>query len=129
MAKESGLGFSVTVASEDISNDVTSLDVATPREALTVTGVNSFAMERIFGVADASGTLNTAFNDAQDMGFEMLSDVGTAAGPKTLVLAISSQSLTLSVLFTDYALARADNGALTASSPFSLADGTAPAWA
>ena len=69
MAKESGLGMSVAVddsagTARTISNDITNLDWATPREEQDITGLDKSARERLLTLADFSVTLNGVFNDA-----------------------------------------------------------------
>ena len=50
MAKESGLGMSVIIddsggSARTISNDITSIDIATPREEQDITGLDKSARE------------------------------------------------------------------------------------
>ena len=63
MAKESGLGMSVAVddsggSARTISNDVTNMDFATPRNEQDITGMDKSAIERLLLLADFSVTLN-----------------------------------------------------------------------
>lgn len=130
MAKEPGFPFTVTAddsadAANDISNDVTNLNFATPRAVQDVTGVNSSAMERIHLLADFSCTLNGVFNDAANASHSCFSDLDNV---RDLDLAISGQSLDNDVLFTDYALTRNADGSFTWSVPATLADGVVPTW-
>lgn len=133
MAKETGLGWttcSVDNASsslQDIKNDVTNLDIATPSNLQEVTGIDKYAMERLALLQDCTGTLNTVFNPSSNRAHAVLS--GDLRVVRTLSLAISSKTLAPEVLFSDYALTRGAGGEFTASSPFSLADGTVPTWA
>lgn len=133
MAKENGLGFSVAVdnaaaAAQTISNDVTNLAFATPRGVQDVTGVDKSAMERLLLLADASVTLNGVFNDASNMSHAVLKTVPSTSVARTVALAISGQTLSMEMLFTDYSLTRAADGSLTWTSPGVLADGTVPTW-
>jgi hypothetical protein len=132
MAKETGLGWTTlsvdndTPALQDIKNDVTNLDFATPYNVQETTGVDKFAVERLLLLADFSGTLNGVFNPAANRIHAVMS--GDLRVVRTLSLTISAQSLSNEVLFTDYALTRAAGGEFTTSSPFVLADGTVPNW-
>jgi hypothetical protein len=128
--KEAGFPFTVTAddsaaGPQDISNDVTNLNFATPRAVQDTTGVDKSAMERLLLLADFSATLNGVFNDETDMSHDVFSDLDNA---RTLTLAISGQTLTNEVLFTDYALTRNQDGSLTWSVPAALQNGTIPAW-
>lgn len=134
MAKESGLGFSVAVddsggTARTISNDFTNFEFATPRGVQDVTGVDKSAMERILLLADFSFTGNLVFNDAANMSHAVFKTVPSTSVARTVTLTHSGQTLAGELLFTDYAVTRANDGALTASVPGVLADGTVPTWA
>ncbi len=134
MAKESGIGWTTLsvdgsdTAANDIKNDVTNFQFATPRAVQDVTGVDKSAIERLLLLADFSITLNGVFNDAADKSHATFKDVATTSVARTTSLAISGQTLAPEVLYTDYSLTRAADGALTWTAPGVLADGTAPAW-
>lgn len=133
MAKENGLGMSVAVddasgTPRTISNDVTNLAFATPRGVQDVTGVDKSAMERLLLLADFSLTLNGVFNDASNMSHAVLKTVPSTSVARTATIAISGQSLANEVLFSDYSLTRAADGAFTWTAPGVLADGTVPTW-
>jgi hypothetical protein len=133
MAKESGLGFAVSVddsagAAKTISNDVTNHEFATPRGVQDVTGVDKSAMERLLLLADFSVTLNGVFNDAADFSHAVFKTVPSTSVVRTVTLAISGQTLAGELLFSDYALSRAQSGELTWSAPGVLANGTVPTW-
>lgn len=134
MAKESGLGWttlsldSSAGSANDIKNDVTNFDFATPRAVQDVTGVDKSAMERLLLLADFTGTLNGVFNDASNASHDTLKTVPSTSVQRTLTLVISGQTLAGEVVVTDYALTRAASGELTWSAPFALANGTVPTW-
>lgn len=134
MAKESGLGWTTLSLDDssgtprDIRNDVTNFDFATPRNVQDVTGIDKSAMERLLLLADFSGTLNGVFNDAANLSHATLKTVPSTSVARTLSLAVSGQTLANEVVVTDYALTRAQDGALTWTAPFALADGTVPTW-
>lgn len=135
MAKETGLGIT-TLSVDDsggtlraIINDVTNFDVSTPRAEQDVTGVDKSAMERLLLLADCSWTLNGVFNDAATTGAHtVLSTIPSTSVARTTTLVVSGQTLTTEILYTDYSLSRAANGALTWTAPGGLADGTVPTW-
>lgn len=133
MAKESGLGMSVAVddsggTARTISNDITNLEFATPRGVQDVTGVDKSAMERLLLLADHSLTLNGVFNDASNLSHAVFRTVPSTSVARTVTLGHSGQTLAGELLFTDYALTRANDGSLTWSAPGVLADGTVPTW-
>lgn len=134
MAKETGLGFAVTIddsagTPRAISNDITSLQFATPRGVQDVTGVDKFAFERLLLLADFSVTLSGVFNDAANRAHDVFKAVPSTSVARTTTLAISGQTLAGELLYTDYALTRAQSGEFTWSAPGVLADGTVPTWA
>lgn len=132
MAKETGLGWTTLNVDDtggtprDIRNDVTNLELATPYNTQEVTGIDKSAVERLALLADLSGTLNTVFNPAANRMHVVLSEDLRVA--RTLAIVISAQNLSAEVLFTDYALTRAQGGEFTGQHPFVLSDGTVPNW-
>ncbi len=133
MAKESGLGFTISVddclgAAKVIGNDVTSLTLSTPRTVLDVTGICKSAMERILSLADAQITINGVFNDAACFSHFVFKSVSSTDVVRTVALAHSCQTLSMEIYFSDYALTRSTDGGLTWTATGSLATGVAPAW-
>lgn len=133
MAKESGLGYAVTVdnaagSGKVLSNDITNFQFATPRGVQDVTGVDKSAYERLLLLADFTCTLNGVFNDDTDKSHDVFKTVPSSSATRTVVLVHSGQTMTAECIFTDYALTRAASGELTWSAPGALANGTAPAW-
>lgn len=126
MAKTSGITTAVTIASNVISNDVTSITLDTPYGVQDVTGLDKSAIERLMLRADATGTLNGVFNTAGSMSHATLKTPGI----KTVVIAFAAAAATatFSAAFTNYAVTMADDGSLTWSSNFQLSSGTAVAW-
>lgn len=134
MAKEAPT-FSValddgTGAAQTISNDVTTLDFATPRGVQDVTGVNKTSVERLLLLADFSATLAGVFNDAANLSHAVLRTVPSTSQTRLLTLAASGQTLAVETLVTDYALAKALTGELTWRAPC-VGQGTTdpPTWA
>lgn len=133
MAKESGLGWTTctvdnaAAAAQDVKNDITNLEFATPYNLQEVTGIDKLAVERLSLLKDYTGTLNSVFNPSANRIHAVMS--GDLRVIRTLLLVISGKTLTGEVLFSDYALTRAAAGEFTATHPFSLADGTEPTWA
>ncbi len=124
MAKTSGLPTSVTVGGNNISNDVTSINVDTPYGVQDITGIDKSAMERLVLRADATGTMNGVFNTTASMSHATLKTPGS----KTFVIAYPGATLTFTAVTTGYSVAMGGDGSLTWSAPFSLSSGTAAAW-
>ena len=135
MAKETGLGWTTlsvddsVPAAQDIKNDVTDFSFATPRGVQDVTGVDKSAMERLLLLADFSITLNGVFNPAANQAHDVFKTVSSTSVARTVSLTVSTKVLPNECLFTDYALTRGADGALTFSAPGVLSDGTVPTWA
>ena len=113
---------------QDIKNDITNLEISTPRAVQDVTGLDKSAVERILLLADCSGTLNGVFNDAANLGHAVLKTVSSTSVVRTLTLTVSGQTLANEVLVTDYPLTRAASGEFTYAAPFVLANGAVPTW-
>jgi hypothetical protein len=135
MAKISGLGwttFSVDDSGgtpQDIRNDITNFQLATPRGVQDTTGLDKSANERILLLADLSVTVNTVFNPAANREHVVFRTISSTSVNRTTSLAIASQTLASELLYTDRQLTRAADGSFTASMPGVLADGTVPTWA
>lgn len=134
MAKESGLGWSAlsvddaTGTPQDIRNDITNLQFATPRAVQDVTGIDKSAMERLLLLADFSITLNGVFNDAANKSHAVFKTIPSTSVARTVSLGVSGQTLANECVFTDYPLTRANSGELTWAVPGVLSDGTVPVW-
>lgn len=137
MAKESGLGLTVTVddssgSGQAISNDITDLTWNMPSGVQDVTGVNKSAHERLHLLADFSVSLKGVFNDASNLSFAIFKNYRTLAASqtgRTTAIAHSGQTLSNEVLYTDFSFNRNADGSLTWTAPGDLSDGTVPAWA
>ena len=135
MAKESGMGMTVTVedvtpTARDISNDITSISFGTPRGVQDVTGLDVSAMERILLLADGTVSISGVFNDASNMSHDVFKNVPKADNvSRAVVITVSAKTLTMEILFADYALSRGADGSMTWTATGNLADGVAPVWA
>ena len=134
MAKESGLGMSVAIddsggTARTISNDITNLDWATPREEQDITGLDKSARERLLLLADFTVANSGVFNDAANMSHAVFSTVSTTSVARTTTITISGQVLAGELFYTDYSLSRSSSGELTWSAPGALAGGAVPTWA
>ena len=134
MAKESGLGMTVAIddsggSARTISNDLTSLDFATPREESDITGLDKSARERLLLLADFTVSVSGVFDDASNMAHDVFKTVPSSSVARTTTLTISGQVLAGELYYTDYALSRGSDGSLTFSAPGSLAGGVVPTWA
>lgn len=138
MAKESGLAWtSLSVddsggTQRDIRNDITNLEVATPRATQDTTGIDKSAFERLLLLADLSITMNGVFNDDSNKSHDVFKTIPSTSVARELLLTVSGQRLgttpQVTILLTDYPLTRADSGELTWAVPGSLANGEIPTW-
>ena len=133
MAKE--VGFPMTVALDDgvpaaqsIENDITSLNFSTPRGVQDITGVDASGVERLLLLSDFQATLNGVFNPAANQAHAVLKTVSSTSATRTLTIVVSSQTLAVETVVTDYALTRAQTGELTWTAPVMLNASAVPAW-
>jgi hypothetical protein len=131
VAKESGLGFSVTVddsggSPQVISNDITNMEFGTPMAVQDVTGLDKLAIERLLLLADMSCEFTGVFNET--LSHAVFKTVPSTRVARTTLLAISGQTLTAVLLYTDYSFERSEDGSLVFTAPGQLSNGTAPAW-
>jgi hypothetical protein len=135
MTKETGLGWTTLSVDDaggtprDIRTDVPGFSFATPREVQDVTGIDKSAMERLLLLADFSIDIKGVFDDGSNLAHDVFKTVPSTAVARTVTITVSGQTLPNECYFTDYALERADNGALTWSAPGVLQSGTVPTWA
>lgn len=140
MAKTSGLGltaFSVDDGSgtaRDIRTGVGDFQMSTPRAVQDVTGLDKSAMERILLLADFSITVNgVGFQDDANTGFHtVFKTVSSASVDRAVTVTITgtvgANTLVNECKFTDYAITRGSDGAITTTAPGVLANGTVPTW-
>lgn len=136
MAKVSGLTTSVTVddsagTGRDISNDITSITVNTPRGAQDITGLDKSAVERLLLLADGSVSLTGVFNTAANKSHDVFKTIPTQSGTTTRTVVVvypGPATLTMEMVLTDYSLNRGQDGSLVWTVPGQLANGTAPTW-
>lgn len=135
MPKQSGLGWTTlsvddgASSPQDIRNDITNFDFATPRAVQDVTGVDKSAIERILLLADFSIGLNGVFNPTANKSHDVFKTVPSTSVNRIVSLGIGGKTLAAECLFTDYQLTRAQSGELTWQAPGVLADGAVPTWA
>ena len=134
MAKESGLGMSVIIddsggSARTISNDITTIDISTPREEADITGLDKSAHERLLLLADFSVSISGVFNDASNMSHDVFKTVSSTSVARTTTTAVSGQTLPGELFYTDYGVARGGDGSLVWSAPGALAGGVVPTWA
>jgi hypothetical protein len=103
-----------------------------PSGVQDVTGVNSSGMERLLLLADLSITLNGVFNDASNLSYQCLKNYRTLAASqvgRTTAIAVSGNTLSDEILYSDFSFTRAADGSFTWTAPGALSDGGVPAWA
>lgn len=134
MAKSTGLAWTtLTVADasaipQDIRNDITSLDFATPRAVQDVTGIDKSAHERLLLLADFSITLNGVFNNGASNSHEVCSTIPSTSVARAVAISVNGSTLACNCLLTDYSITRAAAGELTWKVPGALSDGAVPTW-
>ena len=137
MGKVSGIVSSVSVddasgTPQDISDDVTQIQLGTPYNLQDVTGLDVAAIQRLTLLADAT----VALTGVADFSANMWNDVFKAepAGPpanvRTVALSFANAaaSLSMEMVSGGQSYNRGQDGSLTCTVTLSLADGTIPAW-
>ena len=135
MAKVSGLGDYIAVddsggSARDISNDVTSVEIAIPQNLIEATGINNSAMERIVGLGDGTVSLSGVFNSASNKSHDVFK---VRTGTRTVTYAAGGNSsgkpkLEMEMLVAGYNLSRGSDGSMTWTAELSLQSGTTPTW-
>ena len=135
MAKVSGLGDYIAGddsggSARDISNDVTSVEIAIPQNLIEATGINNSAMERIVGLGDGTVSLSGVFNSASNKSHDVFK---VRTGTRTVTYAAGGNSsgkpkLEMEMLVAGYNLSRGSDGSMTWTAELSLQSGTTPTW-
>jgi hypothetical protein len=143
MAKSTGLAwttFSVgdsSNATQDIRNDCTQLQFATPRGLQDVTGIDKSALERLLLLADFTINVQGVFNPAATTTeHAVFSTVPSTSVNRAVLITTNAKNLNMgsagagngAVLFTDYSLTRNPTGELLFTAPGVLANGSVPTW-
>ncbi len=133
MAKESGIGLSITIddaagAPQDLSNDITQCSWTTPTAVQDTTGLDKEAMERLLLRHDGTLDLTYVFNDAADMAHVVFKTASSTKVVRTVTLVISGQTLAMEMVITSTAYALGSDGSLVGTVSMALSDGTAPTW-
>lgn len=135
MAKSSGLGWTTLSVDNaagtpnDVRNDCTDVQFATPRAVQDVTGIDKSAMERLLLLADFSVDMKGVFNPASNKSHDTFKTIPSTSVQRTVSLGVNGVSLPNECLLTDYQVQRSNSGELTWSVPGVLSDGTVPTWA
>lgn len=135
MAKVTGLAWTTLSVDDsagspqDLRNDTTNLQFATPKAVQDVTGIDKSAHERLLLLADFSITMNGVFDPASNKAHDVFKTIGSTAVTRTVSITTNGVSLPNECVLTDYQIQRAAGGELTWSVPGALADGTVPTWA
>ena len=130
MAKSNGLGQQIFVQGYDLSGDVSALDsIGSPRDQIDVTAINVAARERIFGLAGASITVNSWFNDASAQEHAALSGLPTTDRLITYAMggSIGDAAYGLTAKQVNYDGSRGTDGSM-AFTVNAEANGVAPDW-
>lgn len=136
MAKESGIGMTVTVddssgSAQTLTTDVTAVTITMPSAVQDVTAVGSGGMERLLLLADLQVTFNGVFDDGSNLAHAVFKNYRTLPGSelgRTTSIAHSGQTLADTLLYQNYDLTRGADGSFTWTTTGLLSDGTVPAW-
>lgn len=135
MAKLTALGMTITVddsggTPRDITNDVGSFTLNTPRAVIDVSGLDKSGYERLLGRSDISLSLNGFYDPGTNLAHTVFKTVPTQAGTVTRTVAVgfSTGTATAEVVFSDYNISVGNDGAMTWTSTGAAANGTALTW-
>jgi hypothetical protein len=137
LAKATGITTTVNIddaggTPRNLSNDILSINVATPRGMVDVTGLDKAAIERLPLLADGTCDVTMGFNTTATTGqHAVMSTILSSNATRTVTVLYNTTptaTLTMEMLFSTYAVARAQDGSLQATASGVLANGVAPAW-
>lgn len=137
MAKSTGITttFSVDDAGgvlRNISNDVLSFNISTPRGVFDVTGLDKSAIERLLGLSDGQVTITMAFNPTATTGqHAVFRTAPSSSVARTVTIVINSTptaTLSMEMVISEYVVPRGQDGNIQPTATLQLADGTVPTW-
>lgn len=134
MAIESGLGWTTFEVDDsggtarDLRTSTFNLDWTMPRGVQDITSLAESAVARLLLLADFSGTAAGGFDDGDNLAHAVFKTISSTSVERPMSIAISGQTLTNTVILTDYAMTRAQSGEFTWSVPFQLSSGDVPTW-
>jgi hypothetical protein len=137
MAKSSGITSTVSVddsagALKDISNDVLSFEIATPRGMVDITGLDKSAIERLLLLTDGTVSLTMQFNPTATTGqHAVFRTMSSSSVTRTVTIVINSTptaTLSMEMLCNEYNVSRGADGNIQPTASLSLANGAVPTW-
>lgn len=141
MAKQSGVPSKVQVDDaggtlRDISCDIGTFTIGTPRNMQDVTGLCKSAIERLVLLADGMVEMTGFFNPAANLSHDTLKSVTSSQAIRTVTIDLpiagaigtGGPRISMEMLFDDYRVTRGQDGSLSWSTTARLADGTVPSW-
>lgn len=137
MAKSSGITTTVNVddsggTPRNLSNDITSITVATPTGMQDITGLDKSAIERLGLLKDGTVTFNMIFNPTATTGqhavFRTSSSTDVTRTVTVVFNTTPTATLAMEMKISEYNLNRAQDGSLVATATAMLADGAVPTW-
>ena len=136
MPRISGVNATVTIddnggTPRDLSEDITGMPgLNLPRGVQDITGIGDEAMRRQLLRAD--GTIDVNFIVNTDANRSQAVLVANQTGQRTVAVTLpgtgSHRTISMEMLITNIQLAIADDGSMTGTATFQLADGTVPVW-
>lgn len=105
--------------------------MSTPRGVQDVTGVDVYAHQRLLLLADASFSLKLVFNNAVNMGHQVLSTMSSTSELRSVQITPTASEypyLGANCYVSTYDVARSATGELTTSADLMLGDGALPTW-
>lgn len=129
MAKFNALLTSATFASDDIADDIMTMQIGTPTNMIDVSGLSQAGFERLAGRKDCQISMTVAVNDSADSAHDIFSaaSAGEVAG-EFIVTTTAGAVFTATMVVSDYSVSFANDLGLTASVTLQMYDGTAGAW-
>lgn len=132
MAKESGIGMTVTIDDANgsgvaITNDITNLTFNTTRGVQDVTGLDKTGMERLLLHSDFTLSLSFVYNDDAVSAWTVFNTF-TDNDTRTVVIVHSGKTMTAECVLTSVAWARNADGSFGGTAELALANGTSAAW-
>lgn len=137
MAKSSGLGATVSIddgsgSLQNVSNDILSFNISTPRGSADITGVDKSAVEKLLLLADGKVSITGAYNPAATTGLHtVLRTISSSNQTRTVTIVFNSSptaTLSMEMIGTNYTVQRGQDGNVTVQADFELQNGTAPTW-
>lgn len=115
-------------ALQNITADVLSITINTPRGSQDITSLGDGAMRRLLLLGDLTMDVTAVVNDSTNASFNVFQSAGTYDSARTAVFTRNAHTMNCEVILTSVNWGRPQDGSWTLTANLQLASGSDPTW-